>query len=147
MIESQANKFVVLHSPGALVDNALVVTTPVDTIGFDYLDIYVVLGALDIAVAGLKLRESDDGATWTPIPESDYSNPANGQTLPSATADNLVYGFHVNGVGARKRYVDVVMQAGDGAQGTYVSVVGLLSRGKTYPSDAAGRGLAGELFV
>lgn len=142
MINSLNHKFVVFKSPAAIADNTTIVTTPVDASGFDYLDIQVVLGALDIDSVTLKLRETDDGSTWNDIDGANFLT-----AKPTATSDNLVYAFHVNLVNGRKKIIDVVFTVGDGATGTFVTIVGQLSRGKINPSDAAGRGYAAELFV
>jgi hypothetical protein len=144
VINTQNQKIVLLTPPAAIVDNAAVVTGELDTFGFDYADIYVVLGATDVAVATLKLQESDvSGSGFVDV---DGGNFATAATLPSATQDNTVHAFHVNLLG-RKRFLDVALAGGDGATGAYFTVFAVLSRPREAPNSAAERGLAQELFV
>ena len=145
MLNTHNHKMVVVTPPAAIIDNASAVTAAIDTSGFDYVDIYAVLGATDIAMAALKLQQSDEsGANFVDIAGADFSAVALG--LPSATDDNKVYAFHVNMVG-KKKYLDVVATAGDGAAGTFLTIVAILSRAKEYPNTAAKRGVAKEVFV
>lgn len=143
MIQTQDQKIVLVTPPGAIVDNAALATAAIDTKGFDHCDIYVLLGATDIALAALKLRESDDDTTYADVAGGDFSAAG---TLPSATADNTVVGWHVNLLG-KKRYLDVSATGGDGTTGAYITIVAVLSRAKQSPNTAAKRGLGQELFV
>lgn len=146
MINSLEQKAVAITNPGAIVDNAAFTTNTIDTLGFRYLTIIVVLGALDIALAALKLRESDDSGMSgaVDVEGADFSvSPA---TLPAATDDNKLYAIHVN-LNGRKRYLDLSMTGGDGTAGTYASAIGILSRASEAPSSASGRGYAQELIV
>lgn len=146
MIESQNKKIVVVTPPAAIVDNAAFTTTVIDTLGFGYLDIYVMLGATDIALAALKVQESEaSGSGFADVPGADFSvAPA---TLPAATDDNKVFAIHID-LRGRKRYFDLVLTAGDGAAGTFAVAWAELSRPSGgYPSTATARGLGAELFV
>ena len=146
MINAQNQKIVAVTNPGAIVDNAAFTTATIDTAGFRYVTIIVLLGALDIALAALKLRESNasDMSGAVDVAGADFSvAPA---TLPAATDDNKVYAIQVDMRG-RKRYLDLSMTGGDGSTGTYASVFAILSRSETSPSSAEGRGFAQELAV
>jgi hypothetical protein len=146
MINSLEQKVVAVTSPGAIVDNAAFTTATIDTLGFRYLTIIVLLGALDIALAALKLRESDasDMSGAVDVAGADFSvAPA---TLPAATDDNKLYAIHVN-LNGRQRYLDLSMTGGDGTAGTYATAIGILSRASEAPSSADGRGYAQELIV
>lgn len=143
MKHSLNQKVVVITQPQAIVDNAGFTTAAIDTLGFAQLTIIVILGALDIALTGLKLRESDDDSAYSDVSGGDYSVSS---TLPAATDDNKVYAFHVD-LRGRKRYIDLSMTGGDGTAGTYASAVAVLSRASEAPSTAAERGFAAELFV
>ncbi len=144
MIDTQKQKIVLVTPPGGLLDNASALTAEIDTLGFDYADIYVLIGATDVAMSALKLQESDvSGSGFADVEGGNYATNA---TLPSATADNTVHAFHVNLLG-RKRFLDVVATGGDGATGAYITIFAILSRGKEAPNTAAERGLAQELFV
>lgn len=143
----QAVKTLIVTSPRIINDNTAYSTTTIDCMGFDELLITVILGAMDIAVAALKLQESDDSGMSgaVDIAGADFSvSPA---TLPSATADDTLVQIHVRLGGLRKRYLDLSFTAGDGAAGTYAAVIAQLSRGEIVPNNAADRGAGQFLSV
>ena len=143
----QRLKFVQVTAPVAINDNTAYTTNTVDTIGYDEVLFEIAFGAMDIAVAALKVQESNDSGMSgaTDITGADFSvSPA---TLPSATDDNHFYGVHVRLGGARKRYLDLSFTAGDGAAGTYASVNAILGRGESDPSSATTRGFTQLLTV
>ena len=139
-------KVINVAPPGAIVDNAAFTTAVVDTKGWAFVTFIVILGALDIALAALKLRESDasDMSGAVDIDGADYSTDA---TLPAATADNNLYAIHVNCTGSRERYLDLSLTGGDGTAGTYATVIAILSRPEESPKSAAARGFTAELTV
>ncbi|HWT00200.1 MAG TPA: hypothetical protein VN256_08130 [Pyrinomonadaceae bacterium] len=140
-----AQKVVAITPPGAIVDNAAFTTAVVDTRGFALVTIVVFLGALDIALAALKLRESNasDMTGAVDVDGGDYSVDS---TLPAATDDNKMYAIHVNTKG-RKRYLDLSLTGGDGTAGTYAVAFAILSDAEEAPSSAELRGFAAELSV
>lgn len=146
MINSLAQKIVAVTQPGAIVDNAAFTTATIDTKGFRYATFVVQLGALDIALAALKLQESNDSGMSGAVDISGADFSVSPATLPSATDDNKLYAIHVN-LNGRKRYLDLSMTGGDGTAGTYASVFVILSRAEIAPSSAADRGFAQELIV
>lgn len=146
MHEAMKQKAVAITNPGAIVDNAAFTTAIIDTRGFAFLTIIVVLGALDIAVAAFKLQESNDSgmAGAADVSGADFSvSPA---TLPAATDDNKLYAIQVNLKG-RKRYLDLTLTGGDGTAGTYAAAIALLSEASEVPASATDRGFAQELIV
>ena len=146
MIEALKKKTIPVTNPAAIVDNAAFTTATIDTRGFAFLTIIVVLGALDVALAALKLRESDasDMSGAADVAGADFSvAPA---TLPSATDDNKLYAIQVNLTG-RKRYVDLTLTGGDGTAGTYATVIAELSHASEIPAWVEARGFAQELIV
>jgi hypothetical protein len=145
MIQGLNQKFVPVTNPAAIVDNAGFTTAVIDTLAFGFVTILVYLGALDVAVAALKLRESDasDMTGAVDVDGADYSTDS---TLPAATDDNKLFAIHVNTKG-RKRYLDLTLTGGDGTAGTYASVLAALSQPAISPSSASDRGFAGELIV
>lgn len=115
--------------PAAISDNAAFTSNVLDMLGKTSLTVFVDFGATDIAMAALKLQESDavSSATaltaGTDIPGADFSVlPA---TLPSSTADNTTVCIVVPWTGARKRYCNLVATSGDGSTGTYMVASGL----------------------
>lgn len=145
MIYATTGKLVVVTPPAAILDNTAITTTAVDTNGYAWATFYVLLGATDIAMAALKMTESDaSGSGYTDITGLDYSTDG---TLPSATDDNKIFAFDIDLRGGRKRYLDVVATAGDGTAGTYCAIWAVLHRASELPSSAADRGLAATLLA
>lgn len=142
----QRLKIVPVTSPAAIVDNANFTTATIDTKGWDEALFVFQFGATDIAMAALKIQESDDSGMSgaADISGADFS--VNG-TLPSDTADDTLVAVHVKLGGSRKRYLDVVATAGNGDNGTYMSAFVVLGKGEVDPSSASGRGFAQLLTV
>jgi hypothetical protein len=150
------SKYVMLTPPGAIVDNAAFTTVALDTRGWGFVEIFVLVGALDIAMAALKVQESDaitDANTLTSgtdITGAVFGTSTNdtgaASTLPSATADNSIFKFEIDLKG-RKRYLDVAITGGDGAAGTYATVFAKLSKGEQVPTTAAQKGCSQILRV
>lgn len=134
MIGNTDYKLGFVTAPGALVDNASLTTNVIDTLGFDRLEIIVLIGALDIAMTALKLQESDVAASSTALTGgADITGTVGGTdfTLPIATDDNKILVFDINLVNqARKRYLDMVATGGDGTVGAYITVIYRLSKAK-----------------
>lgn len=152
MHSEQADKFVAITPPGAIVDNASLTTTAIDTLGFSYCRIFAVLGATDIAMTALKVQESDDsgmsGAADVTGLVYGTSTDIAGSTsaLPSATDDNKCFVFEIELKG-RKRYLDLVATCGDGTAGTYVTAFALLSRASDVGVTKTERGYGNILRV
>ena len=146
MKHSLNQKIVAITPPGAIVDNAGFTTAAIDTKGWAHLTVVVLFGAMDIAMAALKLQESE-ASDMTGA--ADISGTVGGTdfTIPSSTSDNTMFAFHVDIKGSRSRYIDLVATGGDGAAGTYMTAFAILSRGQEYPNSAAERGFATEVFV
>ena len=145
MNPAQHEKFVSITPPAAIVDNASYTTSTIDTKGYAYLRVFAYLGATDIAMAALKLQESDDSgmsgaADITGLVYGTSANVAGSTSaLPSATDDNKCFVFEVD-LRGRKRYIDLVATAGDGTTGTYLTAFALLSRPGDVPVSASERG-------
>lgn len=150
MITALDQKIQSITPPGAIIDNAALTTAPIDTKGYDWCDLFVMLGATDIAMAALKLQESDDNATYTDVPGADFATgtqpDGTAAALPSATQDNTFFAFRVK-LNARMRYLDLVATGGDGTAGAYITAFAVLSRAKELPNTSAERGLTGEIIV
>lgn len=144
MNELQKTKFLNITPPAAIKDNAAWGVTEIDCLGWDYLQILVMLGATDIAMAALAVTESDTSgsghANVTGLITGTSTN-TDGSTsaLPSATDDNKIMLFELD-LRGRKRYIDVTATAGDGTTGTYLAILAILSRGKDAPVSATERG-------
>jgi hypothetical protein len=144
MNELQKTKLLVVISPAAIVDNAAYTTNEIDTLGWDYLTIVFFLGATDIAMAALKVQESDtSGSGFSDVTGlvAGTSTNTDGSTsaLPSATDDNKIMLFEID-LRGRKRYIDLSATAGNGTAGSYAAAVAILSRGKDAPVTATERG-------
>jgi hypothetical protein len=145
MNDLQNCKFVNVTPPAAIIDNAAAVTAAVDTKGWRKAVLLISLGALDIAVAVMKLQHSDaSGSGYTDISGADFS--VSPLTLPAGTDDNKLYAVFVDMRG-KKRYLDLSLTLGDGAAGSFVSVLAILYDGETFPSTATLRGLGQQAIV
>ena len=138
------SKFQQVIAPVAIVDNASWTTVEIDTLGYNYATIIVNIGATDIAMAALKVQESDtSGSGFADISgaDCDGGTDIDGSTaaLPSATDDNNVVVFQVN-LRGRKRYLDLVATAGNGAAGTFASAVVVLSDSDVQPESVSDTG-------
>lgn len=144
MKDLQNCKFVPVTPPGVIVDDSAFTTAELDTKGFAYACILCSLGAMDIAMAALKLQESDTSGSGF----ADVTGAVGGTdfTLPSATDDNKIVAFFVNLIG-RKRYLDLVATGGNGSTGTYMSVVAILSDAQITPSSVSERGLLAQVIL
>jgi len=146
MKNTLATKTVVLKQPTIITNNAAVTISALDTQGYDQADIFVVLGATDIALTVMKLTESDDDSSYNDVTGCTFGGtglPA----LPSATDDNNVYAFHIRKCSARKRYLKPAITVGNGATGAYLTVYAVLSMAKEQPNSATLRGLKAEVFA
>ena len=137
----------ILHSKfievmaNATLDNASGTTPVIDTLGYEHLFVLVRLNTTDIALTALKLQQSDsDSSGFVDITGHVYGA-TGAPALPSATDDNKFYGFFVD-LRGKKRYIDLVVTAGDGSVGAVVYAVGALSQGEVAQYDADSRGLA-----
>lgn len=155
MNPAQNTKVVNVIPPQAIKDNGSWTANPVDTKDWDYATFYFHVGATDIAMAALKLQESDDdasadayadvaGAVFGGASVTDIDGVAS--ALPSATDDNKVFAIEVDCRNV-ERYLKPVATAGDGSTGTFLSALCVLSRGKITPVTAAERGAAQILRV
>lgn len=137
-------KFVQVTPPAAIVDDASFTTAAIDTAGYHYATVIFSIGATDIAMAALKLQESDaSGSGYTDIAGSDLSSATdidgNATALPSATDDNNLVVWQVD-LRGRKRYLDLVATAGNGSTGTFGSAICILSRGDVAPESVLAAG-------
>lgn len=147
----QCDKFVMVTAPAAIIDDASLTTTEIDTKGYDYCRVLVVVGATDIALTALSMTESDSaGSGHAAISGLDFDGDTDidGSTaaLPSATDDNNCFAFEID-LRGRKRYLDVTATVGNGTAGGFVSVFALLSRGDELLQSVSNRGYGGVLRV
>jgi hypothetical protein len=137
-------KLVAITPPAAISDNATLTTAEIDTLGWSEMTIVVALGATDIAMAALSVTQSDTagsghsaitGLVWGTSTNIDGSTSA----LPSATDDNLFQVAQIDLKG-KKRYIDVTATTGDGAAGSFVTILGILTRPQVSPTSASEAG-------
>jgi hypothetical protein len=153
MIEIANTKIVAITPPAAIVDAASYTTTAIDTVGYKHCRVVFFAGATDIAMTALKVQESDSsdmsgaaditGAIFGTSTNTDGSTSA----LPSATDDNKFFAVDIALDGSRKRYLDLVATAGDGAAGTYGAAFAILSRPEQSPNSASEEGFDEMLRV
>ena len=140
----QATKFLNITPPAAIVDNASWTTAEIDTLGWDFLQILVIMGATDIAMTALAVTQSDasgsghaniTGLVWGTSTNADGS----ASVLPSATDDDKIQLAEID-LRGKKRYIDVTGTGGDGSAGAFLCILAILSRAKDAPVTAAERG-------
>ena len=156
MNQNQNKKLVSVTPPAAIVDNTSFTCNVIDCQGYDYCQVVVHIGATDIAMAALKIQESDtksntttltNGADVTGLVSGTSTNIAGStSTLPSSTADNSFYVFQID-LRGRKRYLLPVATAGDGSTGTYLTIHAELSKADVVPVTASECGAAEILRV
>ena len=137
-------KLVSITPPDVISDNATLATAEIDTLGWSYMTIIVYEGATDIAMTALSVTHSDTagsghaaitGLVWGTSTNIDGVTSA----LPSATDDNLFQVAQIDLKG-KKRYIDVTATTGNGAAGSYVTILGILSRPQVSPASASEAG-------
>ena len=142
-------KISVITPPAAIIDNASLTTAYVDTLGYTFAQIYVYIGATDIALTALKVQECDtsDGS-YSDISGTVFGTAEDiaGDTsaLPSATDDDTVFLIELD-LRGRKRFLDLVATVGDGSAGAYVCAWAELSRPSDTPQTATERGFGNIL--
>lgn len=151
MDEIQRAKFVQVIEPAAITDASSFTTNEIDTLDFDYATIVFNLGATDIAMTALKVQESDtSGSGFADITgldmDGDTAIDGVAAALPSATDDSSLVVFQVD-LRGKKRYLDLVATAGDGAAGTFGSAVAILTKGAVYGGTEAEMGAETVLRV
>lgn len=151
MVPAQDLKFVSVTPPGAIVDDGSYTTNQIDTLGYEYCTIVCHVGATDIAMAALKVQESDvSGSGFADVVGLDFDGDTDIDSgtaaLPAADDDNSFFVFEID-CRSRKRYLDLVATAGDGTTGTYMSATAILSRAKESPVSISERGAASVLRV
>lgn len=147
----QTDKFVMVTAPAAIIDNASLTTTEIDTYGADYARVFLVLGATDIAMTALKMQESDtSGSGMADITGLVYGTSTNiagaVSALPGATDDNKCFCFEID-LRGRKRFLDLVATIGDGAAGAFAMAFALLERRDEETLAASDRGYGDILRV
>ena len=150
MINAMDNKVVTITPPEAIRDNSSWVTASIDTKGFNWCDIFIHLGALDIAMTVLKLQHSNTDGSYADVTGADFSSgtlsDGAAAALPSATDDNKFFAIRMD-LRNVKRFLDLVATIGDGATGGFLVAWAVLSRAAESPDTMAERGITGEIIV
>lgn len=150
-LELQKMSFHRCIAPLAIVDDASWTCTAVDTSGAKAVHCLIHMGANDIAIAALKVQESNalDSATaltsGTDITGADFTvSPA---TVPSATDDNKFWLVTIPVTGARKRYFNLVATNGNGTVGGFLTACWIKESLDEAPGTATQRNLDQHLIV
>lgn len=120
----------------------------IDTLGYDYATILVLVGNLASNATAFEVQESDtSGSGFALITGADYDGGTDidGSTasLPAAASDDdKVFVFEID-LKARKRYIKPVVTIG--GSGSAVGCVAILSRAAESPTTTAERSLASSL--
>ncbi len=126
----------------------------VDTLGFSRADVYVIIGATDIAVAALGVYSGTaaasgaDDSNYSAVTGLQASGASGDGRLPTATDDNKVFHF---GLDLRnddiKQYLALDATAGNGTAGTYFAAFVVLSNAEESPNSDTEKGIAWGLEV
>lgn len=153
MKESANQKIVLITPPGAIIDDAALTTAAVDCKGYRQCDIYVIIGATDIALAALSVSQSDDDSSYAALTNANFATglmpDGVAAVLPAAsgaTGDNTVHKVSID-LRGKKRYMDLQATGGNGSSGAYIMAFAILSRPEEMPNTMAERGLAQELVA
>jgi hypothetical protein len=130
--------------PAAIKDNAafssLVIDLVTDFPGCNYVEFAGQIGATDIALAALKVVESDTKTNSTTLGGTPADVDA-ADTLPGAGDDNKTFVFGIDlSNGSRQRYLQLQATAGDGTAGTFLSAIAIGYRPAEAGSSATKRG-------
>lgn len=130
-------KFVAAIRPTAIVNNASATAQVIDTRGYNYCTIVLVLGATDIAMTALKVEASTtSGGTYADITGATFAagSGVGGATLalPSATDDGQVCVFQIDMRG-KNPFLKVVATFGSGSTGGFIAGTAILSHAALAP--------------
>ena len=155
--QTKDTKVFVVLAPAAILDNTSPTTNVIDTKGFAYCQVLVILGATDIALTVLKLQEADAASSATALTSgADVTGAIYGTStdaagnvvaLPTATDDNKIYTFDVHCGRGRKRYLKPVITIGDGTVGGFITCIAVLSKAGILPNTNTEKGIGGSLAV
>lgn len=135
--------------PAAIKDNAAFSSLVIDrhdAVGASYLEFLIGVGATDIAMAVLKVMESDTKTNDTTL----GGTPAEVHDVvskPGAGATNTTWAIGVDLQKQRKRYLQLQATAGNGDAGTFLSALAVFYRPTNASSLAADRGMAGAEYI
>ncbi len=139
----QETKVFAVIPPAAIKDDAAFASLVLDKNDFDgadYVEFIGMIGATDVALATLRVMESDtisDATTLggSPVLVKDST------TKPGALDDDKVFVFGLDLSKSRARYLQLQATAGNGTAGTFLSAIAIASRPREAGSSAARRGL------
>jgi hypothetical protein len=94
--------------------------TSIDTDGYAYVIVKVIIGSTDTAALQLLMQQSTDDSTWVPVAGLDFSVPPS--SLPTSASSNTTWEFLIN-VENVDRYLLPAMTASSGDNGMYVTVI------------------------
>lgn len=128
-------KIVPVASP-QLKDNGAAAVTYADCEGWNHATLLIAAGAIDTTLDA-KLQECDtSGGSY-----ADISGAA--ITQVAADGDDTLMAIEIDlTAGVRKRFLQPVITAGDGAVGCHLAAFIILTRGSASPANAAAAGLA-----
>lgn len=147
MIDIQNAKFISVVAPVA-VDDDTYTATEIDTLGFDYLTVQVMLGSVNATLVACKLQASDtSGSGFVDVLDVDGGTDIDGGTaaLPVDDANGIIV-FQVD-LRGRPRYYDLVVTSADTVGGTFLSASAILTRAELKPLDIAGTGTSTVLRI
>jgi len=158
MIELQNVKKVIAVKPATTANSAAQASCiSVDTLGYDYAVVDVILGATNAAVTKLQVKQSDtnaNAATWAAATDiiADFNGAAetsgavytkidgNAATLPTNNSDDSIFTVEID-LRGKKRYIAVDLVGTANADLGAAAIV-TLGRAKQAPTTATAKGAA-----
>ncbi len=156
MIELQNVKKVAAIQPNDSVNAvAAAGVTSVDTLGFDYAVVDIMLGTVEVASTKLQVKQSDtslNAVAWAA--STDVIADFNGGTtiaggtaaLPGNNSDNKIYSVEID-LRGKKRYLAVHYVGGTANTNAASAAIVTLGRAATAPTTAANKGAEAVLRV
>lgn len=148
MIHAQNDKAVVLLGPGAAIATTATATARIDTLGFEYLSVDVVLDTTSAATDNpsvLKFTEGDDTNASTAITEL-TGDGASGFTIPdNSTSAATIARFRID-LRKRKRYLKLSVTP-IAAGGQKIEALARLGRANEAPDTASEAGASAVVTV
>jgi hypothetical protein len=142
MIPTTEVKFVEVIQPASIAQNTET-DVEIDTLGYDFCNVYILCGAMGAALDICKLADGDtSGGTFTDIAaatlgDSACVNLAGTAVALSATDDNDVICFQVD-MSARGRYLKLLTSTANSSGASVFGAVAILGRSRAVRTDVEG---------
>jgi hypothetical protein len=147
MVPYMADKAFLVSPPVARVNTASLVVSAIDTWGYAWLRVRLLIGVTDIAFTVWKLQNCDtSGGSYADVPNTTASGTTGDSRLPQATDSNTIFDIMVNLKGLARFYKPVAT-VGTGSAGAFVAAVAEMYFAEQAPSTSALQGVNGRIIA